>query len=285
MFHQMYEEKYMRFYGGKCKAVTFSYDDGVKADKRLVEIFDRHGLKATFNLNSKLFDCERWHDRMDEQQTYITFYNRPHEIAMHGARHVSLDKVPLAEGINELVSNKTYLENRFGRIVEGLAYAYGAYTEDILRVLPSLGVKYARTAKSAYGFSLPDNFLLWDPTCHHTDERLFAYAEKFIAADPAGELKHREPLLFFVWGHAYEFDDNGDWDRMETLAAQLGGRQDVWYATCGEICAYKTAYDNLRFSSDGERVYNPSCLSVWIELRGRTYEIKPGNTVQFDKEI
>ena len=42
MFIQMYEEKFMRFPQGKNKAVTFSYDDGVKDDKRLIEIFNKY---------------------------------------------------------------------------------------------------------------------------------------------------------------------------------------------------------------------------------------------------
>ncbi len=37
---------------GKKKAVTFSYDDGVVYDRRLVGIFNKYGLKCTFNLNS-----------------------------------------------------------------------------------------------------------------------------------------------------------------------------------------------------------------------------------------
>ena len=40
---------FMRYPGGKAKAVTFSYDDGVQQDKRLAEIFDKYGMKATFN--------------------------------------------------------------------------------------------------------------------------------------------------------------------------------------------------------------------------------------------
>ena len=36
------------------KYVTFSYDDGVTQDKRLVKIFHKYGLKATFNINSEL---------------------------------------------------------------------------------------------------------------------------------------------------------------------------------------------------------------------------------------
>ena len=45
----------MRFPVFKSKAVTISYDDGVKADKKLIEIMNENGLKGTFNLNSGLF--------------------------------------------------------------------------------------------------------------------------------------------------------------------------------------------------------------------------------------
>ena len=38
--------------GGKEKALTFSYDDGVRHDLKLIDIFNRFGMKATFNLNS-----------------------------------------------------------------------------------------------------------------------------------------------------------------------------------------------------------------------------------------
>ena len=41
-------------FDGKMKAVTFSYDDGVTQDQRLISLFNKYGLKATFNLNSGL---------------------------------------------------------------------------------------------------------------------------------------------------------------------------------------------------------------------------------------
>lgn len=34
------------------KMLTFSYDDGIYQDERLVEIFNKYGMKATFNLNT-----------------------------------------------------------------------------------------------------------------------------------------------------------------------------------------------------------------------------------------
>ena len=46
---------YMRFPEGRTKALTLSYDDGVEQDKRLMEILNAHGIKATFNINTGLF--------------------------------------------------------------------------------------------------------------------------------------------------------------------------------------------------------------------------------------
>lgn len=43
---------FMRYPDGKSKAVTFSYDDGVVQDKRLAELFDKYGMKGTFNFNT-----------------------------------------------------------------------------------------------------------------------------------------------------------------------------------------------------------------------------------------
>lgn len=37
----------MRFPGGKKKALTLSYDDGVEQDIRLIDIMKKNGLKGT----------------------------------------------------------------------------------------------------------------------------------------------------------------------------------------------------------------------------------------------
>lgn len=283
MFRQMYEEKYMRFPDGKCKAATFSYDDGVKADIKLIKIFDKYGVKGTFNLNSILFDCENWHDRMDEELTYKTFINCGHEIALHGARHIFLNKVPLPEAANEIVQNRLYLENKFKKIVRGMAYAYNGYNGEIINLLKSLGITYARTTEESHSFEVPENWLTLKPTCHHADPKLGELTDRFLNQSPEDEFKHREPWLFYVWGHSYEFDDNGNWHIIENLCRRLSENKDIWFASNGEIYDYVQAYNRLVFSLDGERVYNPSCIPVFIELRGRVYEILCGKEISFDK--
>ena len=48
----------MLFPEGRKKALTFSYDDGEKQDVRLCELFNKYGMKGTFNLNSGLMTVE-----------------------------------------------------------------------------------------------------------------------------------------------------------------------------------------------------------------------------------
>lgn len=285
MFRQMYEEKYMRFPQGKEKAFTLSYDDGVVADKKLLLIMDKYGLKGTFNLNSKLFDCKDWHSRMDEEQTFALFSGGEQEIALHGARHIFLSKVPLSEAANEIVQNRVYLEEKFQRIVNGLAYAYNSYNDEVVDLMGKLGVKYARTTLPTHKFALPEDWLKWHPTCHHGDSMLESLTQEFLSAKPNEEFKNRESLLFYVWGHSYEFDDNDNWGIIEKLAKSLGGNDNIWFATNIEIYNYCEAYKNLVFSIDGERVYNPSALDVWLDIRGKTYKVESGKTTLFDKEI
>ena len=43
---------------GKSKAITFSHDDGITQDVRLIEIFNKYNLKATFNINSELLGSD-----------------------------------------------------------------------------------------------------------------------------------------------------------------------------------------------------------------------------------
>ena len=64
---------YQCYPGGKFKALTMSYDDGRTFDRRLVDIFNRHGIKGTFHLNSGLFGDDK---RIDpaEIPEFITRY-------------------------------------------------------------------------------------------------------------------------------------------------------------------------------------------------------------------
>lgn len=284
MFIQMYYERYMRFPGGMEKAITFSYDDGVAADKKLIAILDKYGLKGTFNLNSKLFNVLEWHGRMDEEQTINTFKNSGHEVALHGARHIFLGKVPLPLAVKEVADNRAYLEEKFGCIVNGMAYAYSGVDDETVQALKALGVQYARTTVSTHSFAIPSDWLHLNPTVHHTEPCLKVLTDKFLSGKPSDEFKNREPWLFYIWGHSYEFDDNDNWDVIEDVCRRISQAGGVWAATNGDICDYVKCYQSLVYSLDGERVFNPSHRTVWLEIRGKVYGIESGECVLFNRD-
>ena len=60
---------YVCFPEGKAKALTMSYDDGKIQDERLVSIFNRYGIRGTFNLNYGMIDKRRSHSTAHQKFT------------------------------------------------------------------------------------------------------------------------------------------------------------------------------------------------------------------------
>ena len=266
---------FMNYPEFKTKAFTFSYDDGVIQDKRFIEIIDKYGLKATFNISSGLFsekDAEKT-GRMSLAQCIELYTNSNHEVATHGYTHMAYDMASLPVATYEIMKDREELERIFKRIIRGGAYPFGAYNEESIEALKSAGVVYCRTTNSTHSFSIPKNWLELNPTCHHNDPELFELAEKFVDLSPY------YPNLFYVWGHTYEFDRNDNWDRIETLCQMVSGKDDIWYCTNIEVYEYVEAYKSLIFSADGKTVYNPTLKKIWFECDGERYSVESGETL------
>ena len=61
-----------------------------------------------------------------------------------------------------------------------------------------------------------------------------------------------------------------------------GEMDDIWYATNGQIYDYVQAYQRLQFSAEGDFVYNPSAMDVYICYFGRKYKIPSGEMVDLE---
>ena len=273
--------KFLRFPDFKKKALTLSYDDGMIYDKKLVEILNKYGLKCTFNLNSgelapQADDTRR---RLTRPEAIELYSGGIHEVAVHGLKHLQLDAVADEIAVNDVLEDRKNLERMFGKIIKGMAYAYGTFDDGAVDILRRCGIKYARTVISTEKFDIPSDWLRLPATCHHSNPRLGELTERFLCDEKPRNAWWNAPKLFYLWGHSYEFEDNGNWNVIENFAAKTGGRDDVWYATNGEIYDYIRAFDGLEYSVDGSAVYNPSCLGVWICLFGKDVYIPAGRTV------
>ena len=274
---------FMRFPGGKPKAFTLSYDDGVVEDVRFIETCDKYGLKATFNLNADLYAPDEntlsfgTHRRLTKAAASELYNKNGHEVATHGFTHPWLEKLSSANVVHEILKDREALEEQFGTIVNGHAYPYGTYSDTVVECLKNCGIVYARTVRSTYSFEIPTDWLRLHPTCHHNDARSIELSKSFVS------LKTEAPKLFYMWGHTYEFTDNNNWEHFEAIAEIISGKDDVWYASNISIYNYVEAYRSLVFSADMTKVYNPSALDIWFVCNSKEYMVKSGETIKIDQ--
>ena len=147
---------YTCFPGGKAKALTMSYDDGKVQDRRLIDIFNKYGIKGTFNLNYGQVG-ERPRMTFEEMEGLYA----GHEIATHTMTHPTIERCPLVEVAQELLEDRKGLEKWTGQIVRGHAYPNGSYSEEIKQLYRQLGVAYARVVETVPDFALPKDPLMY----------------------------------------------------------------------------------------------------------------------------
>jgi len=272
---------FIRFPGGLRKALTLSYDDGVEQDRQLISILRRHGLKAAFNLNSGCFPPEgvtyapgTIHRRMPLSWCQETYAGEDIEVAAHCLTHASLTELTPPQIAHEVLADRENLERDFGGIIRGLAYPFGTYSDAVVQTLRSTGAAYARTVVSTHDFSIPTDWLRLHPTCHHDDPQLMALCDRFLNAHVIFGSQ-----LFYLWGHAYEFEANDNWQVIEDFAAKMGGHEDIWYATNIEIVDYLNAAHQLQSSADGRMLYNPTATAVWLSTEKGEVCVEPRATI------
>ena len=227
-------------WGGKKKAVTFSFDDGVTQDRRLVELLNRYQLKATFNLNSACFGKTgktTWlkqvvpHDKIQAQEV-ATLY-KGHEVAAHTRTHPNLTKLDEETIVEQVERDREELSALCGYEVLGMAYPCGGVNNDE-RVAEIIGrrpaIQYARTISCTNNFDLQSNYLRFNPSVYYTDGNFEKVVDDFLA------LQTDKPQLLYIWGHSYEMDaELITWETFERICKKLSGKADIFYGTNREV--------------------------------------------------
>ena len=252
------------------KALTFSYDDGTVHDRKLVEIFNRYGMKATFHLPSGRL-CDDRHVAPEE----LTKLYAGHEIAGHGRNHKNLVNLPPAEQKSEVAEDCAELSRLAGYPVRGFAYPYAKSSPEAARALRENGVAYGRICTATGDFRLPDDFLFWRPTAHSRWTDLDAIARRYRDYKPWGGVVS----LCYIWGHSYEFNLDSNWETIENFCRELGGKPDIWYAANLEIFRYLTAFRKLKCSMDCSRIENPTAETLFFFANGQKVKLAPGETM------
>lgn len=226
---------------GKLKAVTFSYDDGVTQDIRLIELLNKYNLKCTFNINSELLGKPHTLIREGMRISHYKIYPEDvksiydgHEVAVHTLTHPHLPPLEEAEVIRQVEQDRINLSEMVGYEVVGMAYPGGGVNNDerVAEIIKTnTGVKYSRTITCNDSFNIQDSLYRFSPTVYHLDfDKMMKLGQKFIDFTPD------KPQIFYIWGHSYEMDYRSDyWVKLEDFFKLIANRDDIFYGTNKEI--------------------------------------------------
>ena len=230
-------------FNGKKNALTFSYEDGVTQDIRLIEIFNKYNLKATFNLNSELLgkpgeldiNGMKINHNKNKPEDVKHIYSG-HEVAVHTLTHPRLpDIADDAEVLRQVEQDRLNLSELAGYEVFGMAYPCGGINCD-KRVADIIAtntpIKYARTIGDTKSFEPYPDLYQYKATLHHHGswDSLFEMGKEFL------KMKADTPKVFYIWGHSYEFDIFPErWEQFEEFCKMMSEKDDIFYGTNLEV--------------------------------------------------
>lgn len=195
------------------KIFLISFDDGTVWDRRFVELLNKYGIKATFNLNSGLEDFVwQYEDRFPVRRQILSdtleLY-RGHEIASHSLHHHWLNTLTPPQLSREVGDDCAALKQLFGLQEIGFGVPFTACNEREVKIIRKF-VRYIRLSEFSDSFAppadpyhIPIHALYNQPDVR---ERIAAFAESDLPV-----------ALFVMAGHSYELEVLDHWGYMEEL--------------------------------------------------------------------
>ena len=238
------------------KFFTLSLDDGITQDLKVIEILKKYNVTCvSFNINTGLYGANwEWvgpaigdptipHQRFTEEELKTGIYDG-YEVLVHTMNHPSLKNYDkrASQIKKEVGRDADNIEELTGVRPVGMAWPGGdtEYTDTTIElVLENTDIRFARGTTSTYNFELPEYFMKWMPTCSAIDPQCLTLAQQFI------DTECTEDMLFYVWGHSYEFDLNNGagYETFEQLVKMMSEAEDVYLVTNTEF--YKIYKDQI----------------------------------------
>jgi peptidoglycan/xylan/chitin deacetylase (PgdA/CDA1 family) len=234
--------------------ITTSWDDGHPLDQRVAEMLLRHNLRGTFYV-------PRNGPAGTMSAGQIRELGEAFELGAHTLEHVDLTAVSDHRAGHEIAQSRAWLEDISGKPCVMFCPPRGRYARRHLAMIRKAGFLGLRTVELV-SLDRPrrDAGLLVMPTTvqahpHRRGPFFRNFARRAAARNLWLYLLHarsnnwhdlvrsllqsalRRGGVFHLWGHSWEVEATGQWDRLEEVLRYLGGFAGAAIAaTNAEVC-------------------------------------------------
>ena len=211
------------------KYFIFAIDDGTIYDKKVIAIFNKYNIRATFNLNSGLEDFVWYKDWLEVRRLKLNdnknFYDG-HEIASHSLTHPFLTSLSDEDVYREVKEDIDNLRNIFNRDIKTFSFPFDGYDERTINIIKSLGITHIILPAIDDSFLYPVDTYHIKVTSWNVDDAL--YKVKRFIEDTQAE-------VFIYLSHSYDYEYDNSYDKLEELCKIATSQKDIKIITISEL--------------------------------------------------
>jgi hypothetical protein len=234
--------------------ITTSWDDGHSLDLRVADLLARYGLRGTFYVPES-----SEYGTMTPAQ--VRELSRGFEIGAHTVHHVDLGLATAEEANREIVDSRSWVEDVTGLPCPMFCPPKGKFSRRDLASIRNAGYRGIRSVELlSLDFPREDADLVLMPTTIQAHPHgPLAYARNAIKRGAVGNLWRYVALgcpadwtelarsaltraierggVFHLWGHSWELERTGQWQRLEEVLRFMGRfTAEAPALTNGEVC-------------------------------------------------
>lgn len=239
--------------------VTTSWDDGHPQDLRLADLLESHGIPGTFYIPQ----CNPLNDLPVLEPSQVRgLADREFEIGGHTIHHTVLTELADDDARRQITDCKAWVGDVTGRDCLMFSPPCGKHTPVHVEMIRDAGYAGYRTvelwsidrprAKGPGLVELPTSVpaVPLQPSRvvrNLLKRRAIGNAWRYVKHGRSGDwTDHAKALLdhaiatggvFHLWGHSWELEDHGQWDRLDAVLGHLAGYADrADFGTNAQVC-------------------------------------------------
>lgn len=211
------------------KYFVFAIDDGTVYDKKVIDIFNKYHIRATFNLNSGLQDFVWYQDDKPVERLKL-FENRHiydnHEVASHSLTHPYLTSLSDEDVYREVKEDINNIERIFDRKVTTFSFPFDYFDERTINIIKSVGIKQIILPEIDDSFRFPSDLFHIKVTSWNIDDALDK-VDRFI--------RDKNTKLFVYLSHSYDYEFANSYNKLERLCEIVKNCSDIKMITVGKL--------------------------------------------------